>query len=412
MKVLHVNTSATSGGAAIAAQRIIHAEQQAGIEATLLTRHDASPVLGLYHKAVERLSIWVQEGFRKKNLWSIDTATQGSDITHQRDYREADIIHLHWVNQAMLSLDQLEQIFRSGKPVVWTLHDMWPFTGICHHADNCTAWADGSACHRDCPLNTRLAHHTYERKLKAFAHATNLTLVGCSEWLAGLAAQSPLLRGHKITAIPNPIDTDFYAPSQEPKLQLRQAIGLENDLPAVLFVAYKATDPQKGLSFLLEAMKDEEVNIVVVGQHSESVSLPTGSKAHIHPMGLVTDVQLMRSLYRGCDVLAMPTLRDNLPNTIVEAMSCALPCVGFEIGGLPEMIEHRENGYLAHYRDVASLREGILSVLQSRAGNPHNFPSYSSLSLACRQKAQNSYSEAAVATRYKALYAEALKHHH
>lgn len=417
MKILHVNTSATAGGAAIAARRIIRAEQRYGLQATMLTRDDdVERSEGRRNFLLERLGVWVHEGLRRHNLWAIDPATHGSDITRLPQYKEADVIHLHWINQGMLSLDGISDIIKSGKPIVWTMHDMWPFTGICHHADDCQAWRDGTACHK-CRYNSRLAQRTYQRKAAIFGSDGTTTqtpcihFVACSQWLAGLASQAPLLNGHTVLAIPNPIDTHFYrpfesmigehgggvvtvAPSRE---ALRQSLGLPQDRQLILFVAYKATDPNKGLRYLLEATHDMDADIVIVGKDSESVPQPSGRRGTLHLMGLVNDRQQMRTLYQACNVLAMPTLKDNLPNTIVEGMSCGLPCVGFRIGGVPEMIDHLKNGYLADYMDTDDLRRGLDHVLRD-ADYTH----------AARLKAVQTYSEASVAARYAHLYEQSL----
>lgn len=393
MKILHVNTSANAGGAAIAAQRIIQAERKLGVEASLLTRNDTpdGPHAGdgQWNFLMERLGVWLNEGLRTRHLWAIDPATHGTDITSLPEFQAADAIHLHWVNQGMLSLRGLEKIRRSGKPIVWTMHDMWPFTGVCHHAEDCSAWQDGTAC-SSCRLNSRLAHRTYLRKQAMFKDGMgeSIRFVACSQWLADKAQHAPLLSQHTVTVIPNPIDTEFYAPAPD-AAAARWALGLPQDRPLVLFVAYKATDPNKGLHYLQEAMHDVDADIVVVGKGK----VPPHPRQHV--LGLVDDAATMRTLYQACNVLAMPTLMDNLPNTIMEGMACGLPCVGFRVGGVPEMIDHNVNGYLADYRSSADMARGLQWVLAQTDD---------ALRRAARQKALENYSEAAVAARYISLY--------
>lgn len=406
MRILHINTSATAGGAAIAAQRIIDAENAYGMQASLLTRASTDePRRGKCGFMMERLEVWCREGFRKQNLWAIDPATHGIDVTRLREFREADIVHLHWINQGMLSLSGLKHLRQAGKPIVWTMHDMWPFTSVCHHADDCTGYRDGSHC-KDCKLNASLAGRTYRRKAEVLGmEGAPLHFVACSEWLAGLAAEAPLLSGHHITAIPNPIDTAYFRPTDsttEPTL-----LSKVHERPRILFVAYKAHDPNKGLNYLLKATRDMDVDVVIVGKHPRHTTEATNKTSHdasrkgrLYYMGLIAEREKIRELYQTCDILAMPTLKDNLPNTIVEAMACGLPCVGFRIGGLPEMIDHLCNGYLADYRSTEDLRRGIETLL---TGNRHAYQA------AARLKAVQTYSEAAVAARYHALYEEALK---
>lgn len=412
MQILHINTSATAGGAAIAAQRIIQAENAHGMSATLLTRTSCGKAKrGKWGFIMERLRVWCREGFKKHNLWAIDPATHGIDITRLPDFKAADVVHLHWVNQGMISLSGLKKIRQSQKPIVWTMHDMWPFTGVCHHADECSSWADGTAC-RQCHLNSYLAHRTYRRKAEVLGmEGRPIIFVACSEWLADLARKSPLLQGHTIAAIPNPIDTTYFRPAdaEEPKLLPRI-----HERPRILFVAYKAHDPNKGLSYLLEATLEMDVDVVIVGKHKSTkhpTPAPTAAstateaagterKGKIYYMGLIKDRAQIRELYQTCDVLAMPTLKDNLPNTIVEAMACGLPCVGYRVGGLPEMIDHLENGYLADYRSVDDLRLGLETVIN---GNRLAYQA------AARLKAVQTYSEPAVAARYQQLYEELIR---
>lgn len=404
MKILHVNTSATAGGAAIAARRIIQAEQRYGLDASLLTRDDLPrPAADRLHFLGERLQVWTNLGFRRRNLWAIDPASQGTDITLLPAFQEADIVHLHWVNQGFLSLADIQRIRESGKPVVWTMHDMWPFTGICHHADDCTAWHDGCSC-ASCTLCSRLARKTFARKEAVYGTVAELQpihFVGCSEWLTSLARKSPLLRQHDVCTIPNPIDTQYYTPGN--KADARAELGLPADRPLVLFIAYKATDPQKGIQYLLEATADMDIDLVIVGHGADTLSSDKSvgkRKGRLIPIGPVEDDDRIRTLYRACDVLAMPTLRDNLPNTIVEAMACGLPCVGFTIGGLPEMIDHFKNGYLCAYKDTTDLCRGLRYVLES--------PHIDHICHTARLKAVQTYSESAVASKYASLYTKAL----
>ena len=159
MRILIVNTSERTGGAAVAAGRLVEALKNHGVKAQMLvrdTQSDRITTIGLgggwkqLRKFLwERLVIWMHSGFRRERLFSVDIANAGNDITHLPEFQEADLIHLHWINQGMLSLKGIRKILDSGKPIVWTMHDMWPCTGICHHARSCTAFQ--SKCGH-CPM--------------------------------------------------------------------------------------------------------------------------------------------------------------------------------------------------------------------------------------------------------------------
>lgn len=420
MKVLFVNTSDHTGGAAIAAQRLLKALQGQGVEAKMLCRDRVlpderadmiylQPSVRLKLKFIlERLEIMLRNRFSRENLFAIDTARYGNDITSLPEFKEADIVHLHWTNQAMLSMKDLQKILQSGKHIVWTMHDMWPFTGICHHADLCTRWTE----HCDnCrlmkhPGNKDLSFQTFRKKQKVYATG-KIDFVACSNWLRDLAVQSPLLRQQRVCSIPNPIDTTFYTPAGSENTptvnEIRHELKLPTDKLLLLFTAYKVTDPNKGIDYLTESLTllceehpelRHKIALVLTGRESDAVS--RDFKIPVYPMGYIHDEKQMRRIYQAANLLLMPTLMDNLPNTIIEAMACGTPCVGFRIGGLPQMIDNETNGYLAEYRNSLDFAHGIAQLLTS--------PSYQAICRNARSKAVQSYSEKSVAERFLALY--------
>ena len=423
MKILHVNTSDTIGGAAIAALRLVQAERALGHDAQLLCRDHTLPddtegVLPLRTtlwqrslKAVERALIIVQNGLSMHNLWRIDTAQMGIDITRLKAFKEADVIHLHWVNQGMLSLRDIERILRSGKRVVWTLHDMWPFTGVCHHAATCNRWKSSEGCGK-CPLlkhpmTNDMSARTYRRKQKAY-HAGHFTAVGCSCWLAGLAAESPLFEGQRVGSIANVVDTDFYQPTfaegQPSQAEVRQALDISAEEHVLLFIARDVADPNKGINFLIESLQTvatqqpdlaEHLTVLLVGLNSEryAAALPTPIKGRA--IRYCSEEATLRQLYQAADLLVMPTLMDNLPNTIAEASACGLPTVAFGVGGVPQMVETGVNGYLAQPEQATDFAQGIIRCLCS--------DSLQAMARNARTKAVKNYSPRNVAEAYIGL---------
>ncbi|MBQ7495115.1 MAG: glycosyltransferase [Bacteroidaceae bacterium] len=414
MRVLLVNTSERVGGAAIAASRLTDALNCFGIKAIMLVRdiqtQRATTVglprtgwRGLHLKWFflwERLRIFLANRLHTRGLWEVDIACCGADITQLPEFKAADIIHLHWVNQGMLSLHQLARILRSGKPVVWTMHDMWPCTAICHHARTCEHFF--IHCH-DCPQlvaprSHDLSWQIYKQKLETYAVGA-LTFVTCSHWLAEQASRSRLLQGHQIVTIPNTFDSHIFHPADCD--EARRHHGLPGQRRLLLFACQKVTNRRKGLELLLQALQQPELQswqerlaLVVVGEMAErmAATLPFP----VYPLGYISGEKEMASLYQAVDVFVTPSLEENLPNTIMEAMACGTPCVGFQVGGIPEMIDHEQNGYVARFRDAQDLATGIIYTL-----DPQN---HERLCHAAAEKAVRAWNEATVCRQYIELY--------
>ena len=416
MKVLLINTSEHTGGAAVAASRLMGALQQNGVQAKMLVRDRSTSnpnVVSLPQSwklkakfIAERLVIWMHNHFKKENLFAVDIANIGTDITHFPEFKEADVIHLHWVNQGFLSLGNLQRIFASGKPIVWTMHDMWPCTGICHHARTCTSYH--THCHHCMYLykggSNDLSTRTFERKKIIYKHA-QLTFVTCSNWLKAEAEKSDLLIDKRIVSIPNPLNTALFHPSS--KEEAREKLGLPAKRRLILFGSVKITDKRKGFDYLVEACRllasqhpelKEEIGVVVFGHNSEELKplLPF----EVFPLNYIAEEREMVNVYNAVDLYVTPSLEENLPNTIMEAMACGVPCLGFQIGGIPEMIDHLRNGYVATYRSANDFAKGIYWILKES--------DYLSLYTEAVHKVETHYSEGNVAQKYIDLYSKLL----
>lgn len=411
MNVLIVNTSERIGGAAIAANRLMEALKHQHVQARMLVRDRQTEQLSVtavrqswrlpVNFLWERATIFLHNGLSRKRLWKADVANAGVDITRTPEFRQADVVHLHWVNQGFLSLNGLAKIFSSGKRIVVTLHDQWYYTGVCHYAMDCQRFK--TACAR-CPMlgghhaGGDLASRVFRRKQSLYASA-RITFVGCSQWVADEARQSALTRGQRIVSIPNPIDTTLFRPAD--KAAARKRLGLPPDRPLVLFGSRRTTDTIKGFDYFARACQILQqrhaglrVALVVVGEDSDKscAALPQD----VFPVSYVSKESQMVDIYNAVDAYATPSLRDNLPNTIMEALSCGTPCVGFRTGGIPEMIQHGENGYVARYRDAEDLAEGIAWTLDPAR--------HDALGQAARQFVLDHYDEQRVAREYMKIY--------
>ena len=413
MRVLIVNTSERTGGAAIAANRLMEALINNGVKAKMLVRDkttDNPSVVALskgwkgkFHFILERFVILLANKLHKHRLFEVDAAKTGTGITRYKEFKEADVIHIHWINQGMLSLKGINDIINSGKPIVWTMHDMWPFTGICHYNGTCENYR--TFCHK-CPVlygggsSRDLSFTTFKKKIKILK-ASNIAFVACSSWLAQTAQNSYILSEHDVKSIPNAINTSLYRPLDKNEARLR--CNLPKDKSLILFTAYNTKSTIKGIALLEEACRildeqnpqmKEKLGIIAVGKESEMLS--ERFPFPVYGMNYVKEELKMVDLYNSATVFAIPSLQDNLPNTIVEAMACGIPCVGFNTGGIPQMIEHHNNGYVAKYKDAADFAEGLLWSLTHPDGRK--------LSEAVCKKARTTYSEHTVAKQYIDLY--------
>lgn len=397
MKIVIINTSERTGGAAVAAERLSKALKKSGIQVDKLVRKDTW--LNRFRFYWERLIIFLCNHLNRKNLFTVSIANTGTDLSEDSLVKEADIIHLHWINQGFLSLRDIEKLVKLNKPIVWTMHDMWPCTGICHHARDCEKFQTRcESCFFLESKNKDLSTSVFDKKLSLYKNA-NITFVGCSQWLANRAKKSYLLRGNTVLSIPNPIDTEVYHPIEQG--MARELLGLPSEKKLLLFGALNVTDKRKGIDYLIEALniiEMQDMELVVFGQVKDDIRglFPV----LIHSMGYLSDESKIATLYNAVDMFITSSLEENLPNTIMESMACGTPCVGFATGGIPEMIDHRVNGYIANYKDANDLANGIQWVLE--------YKDRQSLSDACVKKVRESYTEEVVAKQYMALYKELL----
>ena len=417
MRVLLVNTSERTGGAAVAANRLMKALNNNGVKAKMLVREKNSTTLTVvplpkspllqWRFLWERIVVFFHLHFQRQHLFEIDLANTGTDITSLREFKEADIIHLHWINQGMLSLKDIRKILRSGKPVVWTMHDIWPATAICHLTLGCRNFT--THC-RNCRLlpgkgsNNDLSAKVWARK-QAMIDGENIYYVACSKWLESEAKSSKLLDGQKITSIPNPIDLHIY--NKGNKAEARQRLGLPADKKLILFASQRVTNENKGMSYLIEACRQLQdipnLGVIILGGHAEELTSHLSTlnyKLSTFPLGYVNDEQRIVDVYNAADVFVLPSLSENLPNTIMEAMACGVPSVAFKVGGIPEEIDHLKNGYVAAYRDAADLAKGIAWVLEEA--------DYESLSQQAVHKVSQCYSQQSVAMKYLDVYQQAM----
>ena len=433
MKVLSINTNDSHGGAARAAMRIMHGVQQHGIETQMLVKvkHSNSEQVVTFQRFLSkswlyRIADWGASKVKnkwqymqwrpyrksKENVFMSDSrGTRLGGALQKLDY---DILHLHWINQRFLDLHELQHV---NKPIVWTLHDSWPFCGVCHYFLDCELYKTHCG---DCPMLHSgkvkdLAYRIFEEKMRTYQDL-NLHIVTPSHWLGECAKQSALFGRFPVTIIPNCLETDVYRPLLEQEVDERLSVAVEYNSalhavkrvagekaakPLILYGAMNAaTDRIKGFASLLSALQllDQqgfEANLIVFGA-SESDLPMQFEHINVHFVGYISDTDTLVTLYNLADLMVVPSLTENLSCAIMESLSCETPVCCFDIGGNGDMIDHQVNGYLAKEKDSEDLALGIRWCLDNNKDG--------SLSAAARKKVLDNYTIERIGQHYADLY--------
>ncbi len=414
MRVLIVNKSSRTGGAAVAASRLMQALINSGVKAKMLVADkDAENInvvemTGSYTKLFaflwERFCIWTSNLFSLRNLFKVSIANSGLDITKTKEFQEADIIHLHWINQGLLSLRGIDKILKSGKPIVWTMHDMWPLTSICHHAYKCEKYT--TEC-KKCiflrfPSNHDLSYKVFHRKQKYF-QSRNIKFVAVSNWLADKAKHSAIIGNESISVVPNVISlSNFPVRNRD---NVRKEMGLNAKFVAV-FGAARLDDEIKGLPYLIAALKrlkdmgkltDDNFCLLLFGRIKNKRILDTIPLPFSY-LDYLNDESELSRIYSASNCLVSPSLYETFGQTLVEAMACGCLPVAFGNSGQCDFVKHLENGYLADNLSVESLADGIMWAMENKKDINE-----------LRAFVHQHFSESVVARRYIDVYNDALK---
>ena len=432
MKVLSVNTNDSYGGAARAAMRIMQGVQQHGVETQMLvkekyTRDSALVSLQQFLPKCKlyRMADWVAQKLKNKYyhwLWRPYSKTKenvfmsdsrGTCLGGALQKLDYDVLHLHWINQRFIKLQDLPK----DKLIVWTLHDSWPFCGICHYFLDCERYQTHCG---DCPMlhsgkEKDLAYRIFEEKMRAY-HDLNLHIVTPSRWLGECAKQSALFGRFPVTVIPNCLETDVYRPLSEQEMNERLSMAIEHNpalhsvkraagekaaKPLILYGAMNAaTDRIKGFASLLCALQTLDnqgfnANLVVFGA-SESELPMQFLHINVHFVGYISDTDTLVTLYNLADVMVVPSLTENLSCAIMESLSCGTPVCCFDIGGNADMVEHQKNGYLAKEKDCEDLANGMKWCISNNRDG--------ALSAAARKRVLENYTIKRVGQQYSDFY--------
>ena len=414
MKILIVNTNDSFGGAARAAFRLHRALLMEGVESRMLVQDKRSDdytiewvgatkvdkAMALIRPAIDGLPVQLYKK-RSKSLFS--PAWLYSRKTVQRiNCIQPDITHLHWINGGMLRIEDLSRI---KSPIVWSLHDMWAFTGGCHYNKDCNKYLKicGACKELNSTNNKDLSYKIFVRKQKAYPLINQIYFNSLSGWLHNKAKASYLLNSQHHTNLPNPIDASEFKPFD--RNEARKLWNLPKNKKFILFGAINPlSDSRKGFNQLFESLSElenhrKDIELLIFGS-SQSNNHSWDFRFKTHYLGHLQDNISLTTLYNAADIMVVPSLQENLSNAIMESLSCGTPVACFNIGGNSDMVEHRGNGYLAKPFSAKDLAKGIEWVL--------DHPNYNELRKRARTKIEREFDSRIVASKYIELYKEIL----
>jgi glycosyltransferase involved in cell wall biosynthesis len=416
MKPLVISTSDIQGGAARSAYRLHQGLKSIDVQSQMLVQtksSDDSQVIGTsassgIGNAVSGLRLTLDrlplKLYSKRDRTSYSLPWLPEKLASSINQINPDVINLHWINGGYLNI---ETIAKFNKPLVWTFHDMWAFTGGCHYNQECDRYTKscGSCPQLNSHTNTDLSRWIWHRKAKSWKNL-NLTIVTPSRWLANCAKSSSLFQDRQIEVIPYGLDIQTYRPIN--KQFARELLQLPQDKQLVLFGSLQATsDKRKGFHLLQPALSElsssgwqDKLELVVFGASKPENSINFGFKSHY--LGSLNDDLSLALAYSAADVFVAPSLQDNLPNTVMESIACGTPCVAFDIGGMPDMIEHQKNGYLAKAFKIEDLANGIAWIIENKER-------HQKLSYNAREKTEQEFALEIQAKRYLSIFQSLIK---
>lgn len=404
MRTLIINTTDIQGGAAIAANRLHKGLIKNGIDSKMLVLSksgDDTNVIPLYGNDFVR-KVTGKVNYYKRNLdfHKYDNSLKNHffsnlySINHiKKVIRKInpDIIHLHWVNGNFFNLKDLQKI---NRPIIWTLHDMWPFTGGCHYDANCGKYKN--EC-KKCPLISSkkekdITNVIFSAKKQNYKKIKDLTIIGLSRWLSDCAKESYLFKNRNVINLPNCINVNLYRPFN--KAEIRRKYNISGSTKILLFGGIRGTDDQrKGYKYLIDALSYLERNDYELAIFGTEPGNSKFNEFKIHNFGYINNTE-MSQIYSMADVTILPSLQENLSNIVIESLSCGTPVVAFDIGGNKDMIKHQFNGYLAEYRNSSDLAKGINWIMNTDIDIGNN----------AREIVLNNFSEEVIIGKYIQLY--------
>ncbi len=420
LKVVHLNTYDGNGGAGRGCMRLNQALISQGVDSKMVVHYKfgSNPQIGTFNtnkiqKSYTAFTIILERILAKRFLKPLmktpfSFAWFGRSVIHHPDVKNADIIHLHWINHGFLDPKHIAEIGKLNKPIVWTFHDSNAFTGGCHVRYTCDHFMRECG---NCPLlikpsDNDISHNIWQQKNEAY-RLVDFAIAAPSVWMQRSIVASSLMQGKAAYHIPNTLETNIFKPVD--KLQAKEKTGLPKDKFIFLsgFMPSRK-DLHKGTQYLLDSMEllrqrlgadADNVELVVFGNRGTEGLPDFPFKTSF--LGTINNDEQLALHYAAADAFLIPSLEDNLPYTVMESLACGTPVVAFTTGGIPDMVQHQYNGYLATYRSAESFTDGMEWVIKS--------PDNKKLQEQARQTVMDKFSETVIAKKHIELYSKLLK---
>ena len=409
--VLHLSTSDIDNGGARAAYRLNQGLQHIGVASQMLVRakfsHDRTVIRekSLLTKLGPALSGVPLQVFAKKSSGMFSSQWFPDAILPKVNQLNPDVIHLHWTCNGFLKIETLAKF---NRPIAWTLHDMWPFTGGCHYADDCTRYTEacGSCPQLKSEKNSDLSRWIWQRKLGAWKDL-NLAIVSPSNWLADCAKASSLFSKSRVEVVPHGLDLKKYKPID--RQFARGVLELPQDKQLIFFGASPGTTGhlrkgfhllQPALEYLKQSGWQDKLELVVFGASPPETPVDLGFK--VHYLGSFQDDTSLALMYSAADVVVVPSMQEAFGLVAAEALACGTPVVAFAATGLRDIVDHQQNGYLAQPFEASDLAKGIAWIVEDS-------DRYKQLRLEARKKAEQAFDVAIQAHRYLPIYESLVK---
>jgi glycosyltransferase involved in cell wall biosynthesis len=415
LKVVHINTYDGNGGAGRACLRLNNALLDQGVDSRVVVHYkfgknpavltfNTTALQKAYTAAIIVLErLWAKRLLKPMKRTPFSFTWFGRSVIHHPDVKAADVIHLHWVNHSFLNPAHLAELAKLNKPIVWTFHDSNAFTGGCHVRYTCDHFVRQCGY---CPLLKKAdaddaSHKIWLQKHEAYQQL-KFSIIAPSSWMLNSVLMSSLMQDKPALQIPNTLETNIFKPTD--KVQAKKQLGLPED-KFIFLTGFMPSrkDLHKGTSYLLESLEllkerlgvnAQQIELVVFGNRNAKDVPDFSFKTSF--LGTINDDARLALCYAAADAFLIPSLEDNLPYTVMESLSCGTPVVAFTTGGIPDMVQHLQNGYLAEYRSAKSFADGMEWAIN------HEVPTV--LQQKARQTVIDKFAEPVIAQKHIQLY--------